>query len=1733
MATHARLMTVLCLAVTAWTAGAAPTWQDPWMTASKDDYVIKVNTDNSELTIYEDVPIGHQIAVLHVNAAEGEKVTVTAEDGVQLEFTENAPNIKVTLASQLDFERPKTDIITTVKLNGGNSQTLIIHVEDVNDNPPRFDGGIGSQVNLNVPEDSTNDSLLVLKATDADQGGTKVPSYTLTTVNPELFTLTSPSDGCQLHLIKPMDYETSRLYTLTITATDAPDGRGLRQNVSVTVNINVQDVGDTPPLWNSPAATKVVDETVPKGALIFSVLAIDGDLGVNNPIVYSITKQNPDSIMTIDTQSGAVTLLKDLDREDPAIAAVNGFISVVVQARESPADKPDQPCSNITCATSTGIITVNDMDDHIPTFDSPSYPVTIDENWPGMLGLKINVTDPDSRYPNGAFDITLEGAPEGVFEAAATKGAQELITDIRVMNPDYLDYEVAERQTIKFKVVATGDNEKKSSSSSDVIITLNDVNDNSPVFEKDAYAVSIKESCSSGDDVIAVAATDADITPEFGNASIRYSIVGSTQTDAIKIDDTTGDITMSASETPPFDYENEHSVKYTIRAVDGGNKSRTSSVELTINIEDVDDTPPTITPSLSCSVKENKENVKLTPDIEGKDVDTDAELTFSIDWSNTKAYKDGKEVAKDDYDFTKCFHIGTQAAPPGGATGTLSVTGEAPDREKMDSIQLSVVVTDEKTVSGTKSATGTVTVTILDENDNYPTFINVNNTTEMNVTENVPDTSVIFTVLAEDSDKDNTITYRLDGNPAFTSLVAIGEGNGQLSVIDNIDREKHSQIELTVTATDSGVPPKNSSIKITIAVLDQNDCPPVWKVDPSTLLLNVSEQGTPNKLITTLQATDNDLAGTPFSNVTYSVSKESSDNITVDAISGEVRVNGVLDREALPESDYVLTVRVQAGDNCDTAGRCRHTIDGYLRVRVLDINDQPPVFPAPSGDLAKVPETTREHVFLATVTATDADARDTPAAKLQYGLAETVAVRSGCQRTDLFTAGTEGDAAQLLSSHALQGCWGTYNVTLWAADSEAPFHNVTAVYQVQVDDVNDPPEFVSPADGFSLGIWENSYNGSQHLMPIVLTNGTELVVVAKDPDIPKTQNSKLQYSLLQSSTPEGATNIFDVIPSSGVVCLKSKVDRESPAGYEYTLVVEARDRGEDGGLAATTHLHVTVKDVDEFAPRFPDDNVNYDARFKENQAAGSVTLDVTTKATDADDTDIMFFFLVGGAKDTFELVNHDAPVPQLRTTRQLDREKQPSYLLILATSRNNTYPGDVAEFDASDKSTLLLNVTVQDMNDNTPTFSGSTMGGIAAGDEKKVVIVALSAIDPDLNDTTSYRIEGAITASDPSIEPVANTTQPFVLEPDTGKLLLNFDVDSKMNGYFEFTASATDLKDHSSETVVRVFIITEENRVKFIFANAAAFVTSQQEKVRQILSKVFGYTANIETVLTTSDSTSTDVTTHFIDEQRKLPVDRDTIINMQYQGDVSRTLIEDFSAIDLNLTHIGDTKVAPLPEQDTLFQMLLIVVASVLGGLLALTLITACIKTTKLRRQVKALSINAFGSKESGMQNAGLAVPGSNMFANQGANPIFTLDERQNPDAESVSSGDSVLIGVEDAAEFGGPAAKRPAPSAPVAPPASAASDAGFGDQAAKRLAPSAPVTPPASAVFDVDSPYHMPQFEADEEFGDAGVGASPFGGDVGVGASPFGSDGGATCNPLFGAELPQDEGSVQEQALY
>ena len=60
-------------------------------------------------------------------------------------------------------------------------------------------------------------------------------------------------------------------------------------NISGALSITVLDVNDEDPVFDQQLYTFVVYENLTMGAQVIAVLAVDGDHGINDDILYSIT----------------------------------------------------------------------------------------------------------------------------------------------------------------------------------------------------------------------------------------------------------------------------------------------------------------------------------------------------------------------------------------------------------------------------------------------------------------------------------------------------------------------------------------------------------------------------------------------------------------------------------------------------------------------------------------------------------------------------------------------------------------------------------------------------------------------------------------------------------------------------------------------------------------------------------------------------------------------------------------------------------------------------------------------------------------------------------------------------------------------------------------------------------------------------------------------------------------------------------------------------------------------------------------------------------------------------------------------------------------------------------------------------------------------------------------------------------------------------------------------------
>jgi len=194
----------------------------------------------------------------------------------------------------------------------------------------------------------------------------------------------------------------------------------------------------------------------------------------------------------------------------------------------------------------------------------------------------------------------------------------------------------------------------------------------------------------------------------------------------------------------------------------------------------------------------------------------------------------------------------------------------------------------------------------LDENDNNPKFRLP--FYRQSITENSINGAMIVNVLAADVDKNRTITYALEGNPTYRSLMHLDAQTGEIVVANKIDHEQHQWLNFSVRATDSGVPARSSLVDVYITVLDENDNNPYFVGGSKNY--TISENAPPGTRVATLQAGDADSGD--FGKITFLMDRISSQGkFTIDADTGVLTVADRLDRES--KDSYNLVI--EAWDN--------------------------------------------------------------------------------------------------------------------------------------------------------------------------------------------------------------------------------------------------------------------------------------------------------------------------------------------------------------------------------------------------------------------------------------------------------------------------------------------------------------------------------------------------------------------------------------------------------------------------------------------------------------------------------------------------------------------------------------------------------------------------------------------------------------------------------------------------
>ncbi|KAL5014373.1 hypothetical protein ScPMuIL_008643 [Solemya velum] len=506
--------------------------------------------------------------ILHISATDrdsGENSVILysiSGGNEQNVFSIDATSGDLSVRGQLDFETNPTYHLTVKARDSGelqrtNSTTVFVRVQDKNDNAPHFSF---SPYTTSVDEDAAeNFTILQVQAEDRDTGLNSALVYTIVNspVNLPLFVV--PTTG-EIKVKRPLDREVAESFTFVVQARD--QGEPVLSDTA-TVIISVRDVNDNHPVFNPKVYTASVAEDATPHSRVIIVTATDRDSGDNARIDYSITQGNVGgafSIAGIGTGEGLISVASSLDFQ------TQPRYILTVTATDS---------GGLT-DTAEVTIHISDTNEQRPVFQHTPYVAQVMENVViGTSVIQIVAIDSDVGE-NARITYSLQGS--SVFFIDPNTGL--------VTTRSELDREQSPAYTLS---VTAGDNGKPPKyDTTDIEIVIEDDNDNAPEFLQDSYREHVTENSVIGLSVVQISAVDKDDKRE-GNGQIHYTFAGGDDGGGnFEIDTTSGIIRVADT----IDREENATYDLVAYAVDGGHSPLSTSVEITIIVDDLNDSPP-------------------------------------------------------------------------------------------------------------------------------------------------------------------------------------------------------------------------------------------------------------------------------------------------------------------------------------------------------------------------------------------------------------------------------------------------------------------------------------------------------------------------------------------------------------------------------------------------------------------------------------------------------------------------------------------------------------------------------------------------------------------------------------------------------------------------------------------------------------------------------------------------------------------------------------------------------------------------------------------------------------------------------------------------------------------------------------------------------------------------------------------------------------------------------------
>ncbi|KAE8614939.1 hypothetical protein XENTR_v10008358 [Xenopus tropicalis] len=1139
-------------------------------------------------------------------------------------------------------------------------------------------------------------------------------------------------------------------------------------------------------------------------------------------------------------------------------------------------------------------------------------------------------------------------------------------------------------------------------------VIVEDRNDNDPVFLGIPYEASIREDQPLGSIVFSVSAVDFD---DDGRVPVTYSIdeiiPNDLQSNNLFYILLNGSIILNDT----LNY-NEKSIFYqmTINATDKGGlfhnhfmyRSTLAYVSLkVIDLPDLD--PQFINAPYSVSIEEN---IALgTTIFRVTAIDGDRGINDEIQYSIQDSSRHG------------LFDINSKS-------GEIFVTAKI-DREALvqdgEQVLLTVMAQEKNLNVNAEKATSTTTVTVrvLDINDNKPNFYNCEiddcdfsaaptlsflGEIEEHSSIRVPVAKLKITGHDPDKDKNGNFNLYLRGKDqdCFTVSPARVQNTGLIQVLVKdsvaIDYEKVHQMEVEIVANDTGLQDCCSYATVTIDIIDINDHTPEFSQD--TYYLEVMENCPDGTQIGTITATDLDSG--ELGKITYQLLPESIRQIFhVDSDSGEIiAVNGnLLDRER--RSLYYATL--QAADGLNATGTA------LLEITILDENDE---IPTAIGSYNIFVNENTDDVRIQ-IEAFDADEPNTNNSRIEFELLPSVLSSNFSVNVTTGLITSIGPLDREAIDEKDNGC---IVLTVKLYDLGVPSLSSEVNVTINVEDLNDNvPVFSKTVYDFFVN--ESTIAAQVGILLVSDQDQTEL-------------NNRVSFRISQGGS--GNFIIRNQKVESGLYNGILSLDPDVMLDYEtqknYTLIIEAQDNGLHGvSHTATATASVQVLDLNDEPPYVDPSSLN-NLFLLENRTVGLELL-TTLKAHDPDTIHELEFQALSLQcfKNGNDIGNicYDwiwlAPNGELfvNDTEVVDYELCDVMVMMLRVEDKLTLIGDRYSKNES------LRVDILDVNDNAPEFLDVDEVFVVVPDvapiDYQVALVKATDKDSGLNAVLKFSIASVEFISGDSTRPLLNiftivtTSEKEIYQ---GSIRVASSLDATLKGNYRVTVIAEDSGNPSltATRVLDIFAVDESYRVTLKFSKTADEVRETSEEIKRALTmatKATVYVAQIKDLEPSSKmiiqraSAECIMSVYFV-------YNNGTAITPE---ELERILQSDSAALaellQLGLFVIGGGAGINKKANEILYG----VIAGLAGALVLILIIMiialVCVRKSHKRqlRAVKALKVAKTLPVE--MVQGVEAIPGTNKFNSDGANPMLNLDVNPILDLgfeESSSFSDSASV---------------------------------------------------------------------------------------------------------------------------